>query len=197
MRKRMKKYNLLMFFVFFFIIALEPWSLVTGMADDDHEISEYFEREDQHNSPFSETDNEGNETAGQIAALLLLIANLPVAVSILIKGINQFLPIGAGLKKILSNLNRIQKKAFMGFHYYLNLSILGIILWHWLASQCKSSFLPELGAIVMLISMILGFLMKFKLCPKFFRKSAYKIHTQPIIFIAMFLVLTVGHLIVD
>jgi hypothetical protein len=193
----MHNYKILILLTIVGLMGFGSWFAATGITDDRHRVEKYFEREDQHNSLFSETDNEGNETAGQIAALLLLIANLPVAVSILIKGINQFLPIGTGLKKILSHLNRIQKKAFMRFHYYLNLSILGIILWHWLASQCKSSFLPELGAIVMLISMILGFLMKFKLCPKFFRKSAYKIHTQPIIFIAMFLVLTVGHLIVD
>ncbi|MBA3009974.1 MAG: hypothetical protein FP812_07025 [Desulfobacula sp.] len=193
----MRNYKILILLTAFCLMGFGFWFAATGMTDDEHYSESYFEREDQHSTPFSEADNEGNETAGQIAALLLLIANLPVAVSILIKGINQYLPIGAGLKKILSNLNRIQKKYFMGFHYYLNLSILGIILWHWFASQCKSSFLPELGVIVMLISMILGFLIKFKLCPKFFRKSVYKIHTQPIVFISMFLVLTVGHLIVD
>ena len=85
----------------------------------------------------------------------------------------------------------------MWLHYYLNLSILGIVLWHWLSSRCKSSALPELGLIVMITVITLGFLIKFKLCPKALRKLAYQIHTQPVVFIAMFLVLTVGHLIVD
>ena len=54
----------------------------SGMADDTHGGRGHFEREDQHSIPFLETDNEGNETAGQIAAWLLLVANLPVALSI-------------------------------------------------------------------------------------------------------------------
>jgi hypothetical protein len=110
---------------------------------------------------------------------------------------NRFMPLGTALKKSLVNLNRMQKRALMGLHYYLNLSILGIVLWHWLASRCKSSALPELGLMAVLILIALGFLMKFKLCPKAFRNNVYQIHTQPIIFFATFLVLTVGHLIVD
>jgi hypothetical protein len=166
---------------------------VTGIADDECD----FEREDQHNIPFLESDNEGNETAGQMAAWLLLVANLPVALSLLIKGTNRFAPLRAELKKTLANLNRVQKKALMWLHYYLNPAILGIALWHWLSSHCKSSALPELGLMVMVIVIALGVLIKFKLCPKAFRKYAYQIHTQPLVFLAMFMVLTVGHLIVD
>lgn len=195
--ERMKKYNLLILFTFFFIIALEPWSLVTGMADEDHEISEYFEREDQHGIPFLETDNIGNETAGQIAALLLLIANFPVALSLLIRGMNRFVPMGEMLKKALKDFNRKQKKTLMWLHYYLNLIVLGIVSWHWLASRCKSSALPEIGSALMVTLILSGFLIKFKLCPKVFRKITYKIHVEPIIFISMFFVLMVGHLIVD
>jgi len=168
----------------------------TAIADDDHGVRRY-EREDQHSIPFLESDNEGNETAGQMAAWLLLVANLPVALSLLIKGTNRFAPLRAELKKTLVNFNRIQKKALMWLHYYLNPAILGIALWHWLSSRCKSSALPELGLMVMVIVIALGLLIKFKLCPKFFRKYAYQIHTQPLIFIAIFLVLTVGHMIVD
>jgi hypothetical protein len=167
------------------------------MADNEHGFERHFEREDQHSIPFLETDNEGNETAGQMAAWLLLVANLPVALSLLIKGMNRFAPIGAELKKTLANINRMQKKALMWLHYYLNLSILGIVLWHWLSSRCKSSALPELGLIVMVTVIALGFFIKFKLCPKSFRKLAYQIHTQPVVFIVMILVLTIGHLIVD
>ena len=170
---------------------------VTAMADDEHGFRRHFEREDQHSIPFLETDNEGNETAGQIAAWLLLVANLPVVLSLLIKGTNRFAPLRTELKKTLANLNRMQKKALMWLHYYLNLAILGIALWHWLSSRCKSSALPELGLMVMVTLIALGFLIKFKLCPKAFRKYAYQIHTQPVIFLAMFMVLTVGHLIVD
>ena len=195
--ERMKKYNLLILFTFFFIIALEPWSLITGMADEDHEISEYFEREDQHGIPFLETDNIGNETAGQIAALLLLAANLPVALSLLIKGANRFIQLGEVFKTNLAKFNRKQKKSLMWLHYYLNLIVFGIVFWHWLASRCKSSALPEIGSALMVTLILSGFLIKFKLCPKVFRKITYQIHVAPIIFISMFLILTVGHLIVD
>ena len=169
----------------------------TGMADDDHGFRRHFEREDQHSIPFLESDNEGNETAGQMAAWLLLVANLPVALSLLIKGTNRLAPLRIELKKALANLNRMQKKALMWLHYYLNPAILGIALWHWLSSRCKSSALPELGLIMMVTVIVLGFLIKFKLCPKVLRKYAYQIHTQPVMFVAMFLVLTVGHMMVD
>lgn len=172
-------------------------SAASGMADGEHGGRGHFEREDQHRIPFLESDDDGNETAGQIAAWLLLVANLPVALSLLIKGTKRFAPLRAELQKTLVSFNRMQKKALMGLHYYLNLAILGIALWHWLASRCKSSALPELGLIVMGTLIALGFLMKFRLCPKVFRKYVYQIHTQPAIFVALFLVLTAGHLIVD
>lgn len=170
---------------------------VLGLADDEHRERDYFEREDQHSIPFLETDNEGNETAGQIAAWLLLVANFPIVLSILIKGINRFMPIGDGLKKSLTNINRFQKKHLMVVHYYLNLAILVVVVWHYVSSRCLSTSLPELGLFLMIGFIAFGVLIKFKLCPKVFRKYVYQIHTQPIIFIAMILVLTTGHLIVD
>ena len=169
----------------------------TGMADDEHGGRGFFEREDQHSIPFLETDNEGNETAGQIAAWLLLAANLPVAISILIKWTNRFAPLGVSLKGSLASFNRSQKKHLMFLHYYLNPAILGVAVWHYISSRCVSTSLPEWGLFVMVTFIICGILIKFKLCPKAFRKNVYQIHTQPMIFVAMILVLTVGHLIVD
>lgn len=164
-----------------------------GLANNENHLARHFEREDKH----SRTNNEGNETTGQIAAILLLVANFPVALSLLIKGVNRFMPLKPLLKNTLVNLNRVQKKALMFLHYYLNIAILGIAIWHWLSSRCKSSALPELGLVMMIILITLGFLMKFKMCPKAIRRHAYKIHTQPFVFIVIFLVLTVGHIIVD
>jgi hypothetical protein len=63
-----------------------------------------------------------------MAAWLLLVANLPVALSLLIKGTNRFAPLRTELKKTLANLNRTQKNALMWLHYYLNPAILGIAL---------------------------------------------------------------------
>lgn len=168
-----------------------------AMADNDHGHRGHFEREDRNSAPLLKSGDEGNETAGQLAAWLLLVANMPVVMSLLIKGTNRFAHLRAGVHQTLANLNQMQKKALMRLHYYLNPAILGIALWHWLSSRCKTSALPEIGLMMMAALVVLGFLIKFKLCPKAFRKYAYQAHTQPAIFISLFLVLTVGHLIVD
>jgi hypothetical protein len=85
----------------------------------------------------------------------------------------------------------------MRLHYYINPLVLGIALWHWLSSRCKSTALPEWGLAVMFALIVLGLIMKFRLCPKQLRKSVYRLHTQPLVFLAMVMVLTIGHLIVD
>jgi len=169
----------------------------SGMADDKHGGRGHFEREDQHSIPFLGTDNEGNETAGQIAAWLLVVANLPVALSILIKWLNRFIPLWPKLKGLLSNFNRFQKKHLMFLHYYLNPVIIGVVVWHYMSSRCLSTSLPEWGLFLMMSLMTCGILIKFKWCPQVFRKNVYQIHTHPMIFIALILVLTVGHTIVD
>jgi hypothetical protein len=168
-----------------------------GMADHRGEEKNWFENEDQHRVPFAESDNEGNETAGQIAAWLLLIANVPVVLSLLVKVTTQFAPLGVTFKDDLKRFNRFQKKHLMILHYYINLMVLGIVTWHWVSSRCKSSALPELGFIVMAIVISFGVLIKFKWCPPQLRKSIYNIHTQPIIFLSLIMVLAIGHLIVD
>jgi hypothetical protein len=169
----------------------------SSLADDHRKGKGHFEREDQHRVPFMDKDNEGNETAGQIAAWLLVGANLTIAISILTRWANNFAPLGPKLKSSLSSLNRSQKKHLMFLHYYLNPVILGIVLWHWLTSRCKSSALPELGLVMMVILMSLGIALKFKLYPVNFRKNVYQIHTHPLFFLLLVLALVVGHTIVD
>ena len=168
-----------------------------GMADDHRKAKGWFEREEQHHSPLFGRNDEGNETAGQMAAWLLVAANLPVVLSLLIKWTNTFVPMGNGLKGALARFNRFQKKHLMRFHYLINPLVLGIALWHWLSSRCKSTALPEWGLAVMIALIALGLIMKFRLCPKQFRKSVYRLHTQPLVFLTMVMVLTIGHLIVD
>ena len=169
----------------------------TGLAGDHRMAKGWFEREGQHRSSLFGKDDEGNETAGQMAAWLLVAANLPVVLSVLIKWTNQFAPVGTGLKDALVRFNRFQKKHLMRFHYFINPLVLGIALWHWLSSRCKSTALPEWGFAVMFALIVLGLIMKFRLCPKQLRKSVYRLHTQPLVFLAMVMVLTIGHLIVD
>jgi hypothetical protein len=168
-----------------------------SLAEDDHKGKGHVEREDQHRVPFLDKDNEGNETAGQIAAWLLVGANLTIAMSILFRWVNNFTPLGLKLKSSLSSFNRSQKKHLMFLHYYLNPVILGIVLWHWLTSRCNSSALPEMGLVVMMVLMGLGIVLKFRLCPMNLRKKVYQIHTHPIFFLSMVLALVVGHTIVD
>jgi hypothetical protein len=179
------------------ILGMSCFFAASSSADGHGEYELEFEREDQHPLGFIENDNEGNETAGQIAAWLLVLANFTIAVSILTLWINRFAPLGPGFKKALTNFNRFQKKHLMGLHYYLNPAIAGIALWHWLSSRCKSTGLPEWGLLIMIILISLGVFLKYKLGPSPFRKIVYKIHTQPIFFLAMVLALTIGHVIVD
>ena len=173
------------------------WLFSASTLADDHKGKGHFEREDQHQVPFLDKDNEGNETAGQIAAWLLVGANLTITMSILIRWANNYAPLGPQLKSSLSSFNRSQKK-YLGFiHYCLNPAILGIVLWHYLSSRCKSSALPEMGLVMMVIIMGLGIALKFKLCPVSLRKNVYQIHTHPLFFLLMVLALVVGHTIVD
>lgn len=168
-----------------------------GQADDHGDFKSWIERSKRDRPSIFHRHDEGNETAGQIAAWLLVAANLTVALSVLIKWTNRFAPVNTGLRNALSGFNRFQKKHLMRFHYLLNPIVLGIALWHWLSSRCKSTVLPEWGLIVMVVLIALGLIMKLGLCPKPLRKSVYRLHTQPLVLAAMVTVLTIGHLIVD
>lgn len=168
-----------------------------GMADDHGKHKSLFGHHDRHHASFREDDNEGNETAGQIAAWLLLVANAPVAFSLLVKLTTKYAPMGGPFKEELKRFNSFQKKYLMILHYYINLAVLCIVTWHWVTSRCKSSALPELGVITMIIIISCGVLIKFKMCPRVLRKSIYKIHTQPVLFLSLAMVLIIGHLVVD
>jgi hypothetical protein len=174
-----------------------PWFSLSGMADDRHSGRGHSERENSHDVSFPESDDEGNETTGQIAAWLLAGANLTVALSIVIRWTNRFFPLWPVVKGSLSNFNRFQKKHLMRLHYYLNPVIMGVALWHWFESRCKTTALPEWGIFLMALVMVTGVLVKFKLCPSGLRKSIHRLHTQPLIFITLIFMLTVGHTIVD
>jgi hypothetical protein len=83
-----------------------------GMADDHRKAKGWFERKEQHYSPlFGRNDDEGNETAGQMAAWLLVAANLPVVLSLLIKWTNKFAPMGNGLKRCAGPVQPLPEEA--------------------------------------------------------------------------------------
>lgn len=140
------------------------WFAASGIADDRHSGRGHSDRKSSYGLSIHENDDEGNETTGQIAAWLLAGANLTVALSILIKWTNRFFPVWPEVKSLLSNFNRFQKKHLMRLHYYLNPVIMGVALWHWFESRCKSTSLPEWGILLMVFIMMTGVLMKFKLC---------------------------------
>lgn len=142
-------------------------------------------------------DDDGNEITGQMAAWFLGGANLTIVLSILIKWMNRFLPLGSEMKSLLTRLNARQKKALMWSHYYVNPLILGVALLHWLLSRCPSTALPEWGLLMMGTLTLLGITLKFKLCPRTLRGKLFKWHTQPALFIALIVLLVAGHSIVD
>jgi hypothetical protein len=78
------------------VIAVFLWTS-EGLSDDHRTAKGWFEKKEKHLSSYFSKDDEGNETAGQVAAWLLAAANLPVTVSVLIKGINRVQPLGSGL----------------------------------------------------------------------------------------------------
>lgn len=141
--------------------------------------------------------DEGNETTGQIAAWSLAAANLSVVLSLLIKGVRRFAPLNARLKESLLKFNSMQKKHLMQFHYLLNPIILIVALLHFSLSSCRSTSLPEWGLLIMGGIVLLGVVLKFRLCSKSFLSSVYKIHTQPALLILFITVLFIGHMMVD
>ncbi len=167
------------------------------LADHHHEEGKHIERESRHIEHSRERDAEGNETAGQIAAWLLVAANLTVAVSVLIKSANRYVPLPPETRNTLMQFNRFQKKHLMRFHYWLNPAAIGVALWHWASSRCAATPLPEVGLLVMLILIGIGVSLKFKIYPKPFKQSVFRIHTQPAVFLAVILVLAIGHLVAD
>jgi len=144
-----------------------------------------------------EKDDDGQETTGQMAAWLLGFANLTIALSILIKWTKRFAPLKPEMESSLNRFNTLQKKFLRPLHYYLNPLILCVALLHWSMSRCRSTSLPEWGLLMMSVLVILGIALKFNLCPKTMKAKVYKWHSQPALFVALTLILVLGHSIVD
>ena len=141
--------------------------------------------------------DEGHELTGLTAAWLLAAANLTVALSILLKGANRYVPLKPGQKSSIKRFNQFQKRHLMRFHYLLNPLALCIATLHFLLSCCRSSSLPEWGLIFVTMMVFLGLMLQFKGTPKRIRKFVYGVHTGTITFSTMIFLLVVGHLIVD
>lgn len=204
-KKEMRKQRmpvLLILLSYFIIFGFMP-SMSLALADGHKEIKKHFEN---HGSKkvgkgwgglIGGKNDDGNETTGQIAAWSLAVANLPVAISLLIRGIRRFARLRPQINDSLTNFNSLQKKHLMKLHYILNPAILAVALLHWMLSMCKSTALPELAVATMSIIIALGIILKLKLCPKSYLRTVYKIHTQPLAFLLMISILLVGHLSMD
>lgn len=141
--------------------------------------------------------DKGNETTGEVSAWSLGVANLTVALSILIRWLRGFTPLAPETKSALARFNSTQKKYLMQLHYFLNPVILLLAVVHWSLSKCKSTALPEWGLILMGGIVALGIVLKFKLCSKDLLKNVYRIHTQPILLLLLIALLMIGHMSMD
>jgi len=152
---------------------------------------------DEHKEGQGKKEDEGNEATGQVTAWLLVSANLTVVFSILTKGATRFLSLAPAKKTSLKAFNQFQKKYLMRFHYILNPLALCAALFHFLLSSCRSSPLPEWGLILLMMTVGLGLVLKFKVAPGWMRRMVYRLHTTPATFSVTMLLLVVGHLIAE
>jgi hypothetical protein len=185
------------------ILQVPPSSLLAddhktgGRPYTQHEIRKEHHDYDDHKGRQVKKDAEGNEITGQIAAWLLVSANLTVVFSIITKGVSRFLPLSPQTKNSIKAFNQFQKKYLMRFHYVLNPIALCVAFFHFLLSSCRSSPLPEWGLVLVTAMVVLGLMLKFRASPKSMRRGVYRFHTSSAAFSAVILVLVVGHLVVD
>ena len=203
MKAKDRKAQLITFFMVALLLTAFLSAMPFCMADDHKESGKHDKSDDKKGDGVPGGilgrggHDEGNETTGQIVAWSLAVANLTVALSIIIRGLKQFAPLGPEAKNTLSRFNSTQKKYLMRFHYFLNPVILAIAAVHWTLSKCKSTALPEWGLLIMAAMVTLGIILKFKLCPKAFLRNVYKVHTQPVFFLILISMLVIGHLSMD
>ena len=135
--------------------------------------------------------------SGVIAAWLFGIANFPVVVSILLRASAKAIQSDLQLRDTLRRMNLRQKKFLMKLHYWLNPIAAGAAIFHFSHSECKSTFFPELGLGAMLVIILLGLLMIFRLSPAAARKPISQFHTSPILLAVVISILLIGHSMVD
>jgi hypothetical protein len=162
-----------------------------------HENRKAQPEDHDHKEGKGKKDVHGNETTGQLAAWLLVSANLTVVFSLLSKGANRFLPLTLQKKTLLKRFNQAQKKYLMRFHYVLNPMALCAGLFHFLLASGRSSSLLVWGLTGVTMLVFSGLVLKFKLVPASMRRFVYRFHTVPPTLSTVILLLLVGHLISD
>jgi hypothetical protein len=203
MNAKERKTKFIPFFMCSLLVAVSLSATPFCMADDHKQSGKYYDKHRDRKGDgvlgglFRREHDEGNETTGQMVAWSLAAANLTVVLSIIIRGLRKFAPLGPETKSTLSRFNSMQKKYLMRFHYLLNPVILAVAIIHWTLSKCKSTALPEWGLLAMGAMVLLGIILKFKLFSKDLLLNIYKIHTHAVILILMISLLLIGHLSMD
>ncbi|MBF0376122.1 MAG: hypothetical protein HQK72_01445 [Desulfamplus sp.] len=170
-------------------------------SKNDENRQEHKEDEiEQHENILSslyKREDKGNESTGEAATWLFVVANITVLISLLSKGIVRFMPLEITVTEKIKSFNKFQKKYLMFFHYLLNPIALIIAFVHFGLSCCVTTFLPELSLALMAAIGIAGILLKLKVSPKSIRKAVYWFHTNPMPIGFALSILVVGHTIVD
>ena len=183
--------------VFLFLLFLTPLSpvLADGFNKGGGDFRGFENREGNYGDngfQGGERGDRGNGPTGGLAALLLVLANATVFLSLILKGINRFFSSSPETKKSISAFNQAQKKYLRGIHYYLNPIAICIAFVHFHLSTCRS-ILPDAALILFLIIGALGLILKFKLSPKNMYKAVYGLHCSSITFSLVILLLVIGH----
>ncbi|MCE5336050.1 MAG: hypothetical protein LLG06_15825 [Desulfobacteraceae bacterium] len=186
------------------LIATAIVAAIPSCFADDHRgkgkhYGKYYSRgSDGAREPvFGRGRHHGDETTGQIAAWSLAAANLTVALSLLVRGVRRYARVSPEVNGTLARFNNTQKKYLMKFHYILNPVILLIGILHWTLSRCRETALPEWGLATMGVIVLLGIILKFRLCPKSWMKNIYRLHSQPVLPALVISMLLAGHLLMD
>jgi hypothetical protein len=137
-------------------------------------------------------EKKGNEATGVTAAILLVVANVTVLISLILKGVNRLFSLRAETKNSISGFNNAQKKWLRKLHYILNPIAISIAMVHFFLSTCRS-ILPDLGLLLFIVVGVLGIISKFHLSPLGMHKAVYGVHCSSIIFIGLIILMAIGH----
>jgi hypothetical protein len=201
-RKRKTIFYLMLLSAMFFCLV---WPN-TIMADDHKSRDGYNKRYEAKKGNFDYTrangrqikkGDDGNEISGLTTAWLLVLANLTIVLSILLKAIIHYFPLEPGGKSSFRRLNRLQKKHLMRFHYVLNPAALVLGFFHFILSSCQSSSMPEWGLIMVSVMVFFGIILKFQLFPRKVGRLVYRLHTTPVLLILLVFSVVTGHQFVD
>ena len=189
------KLSLLLFFI---LMTSAGFSFADGFKGDSHSKGKYSEDQPyyaENDLPGGPRENKGNEATGVIAVFLLVLANLTVCLSLILKGVSRLFSSRSETKNSINDFNRAQKKYLKGLHYILNPIALCIAVVHFHLSTCRT-FLPDAALILFLILAIMGAILKFQLSPKNIHKVVYSLHCSSITFLAVIVLLAFGHMMI-